>query len=62
MNFVQQASIVHSSAQSVIIRDVPWSVPIQDLRAALNALDIVTGEMERWRQHVRAEVRYIYFR
>lgn len=40
----------------VVIRDVPWSVPVEELRAALNLQGIAVGEMERWRQHVRVEV------
>ncbi|XP_017792955.1 PREDICTED: uncharacterized protein LOC108574820 [Habropoda laboriosa] len=42
--------------QAVLLRDVPWAIPLQDINSALMKQGIATGSMERWRQYVRVEV------
>lgn len=42
--------------QAVLLRDVPWAIPLQDLSSALLKQGIITGSVERSRQYVRVEV------
>ncbi|KZC14497.1 hypothetical protein WN55_06958, partial [Dufourea novaeangliae] len=42
--------------QAVLLRDVPWAIPLQDINSALSKQGIATGSVERWRQYVRVEV------
>lgn len=42
--------------QAVLLRDVPWAIPLQDLSSALAKQGIATGIIERSRQYVRVEV------
>ena len=43
--------------QAVLLRDVPWAIPLQDLSCAFAQQGIATGSIERLRQYVRVEVR-----
>lgn len=42
--------------QAVLLRDVPWAIPLQDINSALTKQGITTGSVERWRQYIRVEV------
>ncbi|RLU23673.1 hypothetical protein DMN91_003879 [Ooceraea biroi] len=42
--------------QAVLLRDVPWAIPLQDINSALTKQGIVAGNVERLRQFVRVEV------
>ncbi|XP_029037580.1 uncharacterized protein LOC114873429 isoform X2 [Osmia bicornis bicornis] len=42
--------------QAVLLRDVPWAIPLQDINSALAKQGIATGSVERWRQYIRVEV------
>nr|XP_050851058.1 uncharacterized protein LOC127064272 isoform X1 [Vespula vulgaris] len=42
--------------QAVLLRDVPWAIPLQDLSSALAKQGIATGIIERSRQYVRVEL------
>lgn len=42
--------------QAVLLRDVPWAIPLQDLNSALMKQGISSGSVERVRQYVRVEV------
>ncbi|XP_058788806.1 uncharacterized protein LOC131662856 [Phymastichus coffea] len=42
--------------QAVLLRDVPWAIPLQDLNSALGRQGIETGSIERLRHYVRVEV------
>ncbi|XP_012285601.2 uncharacterized protein LOC105702540 [Orussus abietinus] len=42
--------------QAVLLRDVPWVIPLQDLSSALAKQGIATESVERSRQYVRVEV------
>nr|CAD7262757.1 unnamed protein product [Timema shepardi] len=42
--------------QIVLLRDVPWAIPLQDISEALTKQGISSGILERSRQHVRVEV------
>ncbi|XP_003424804.1 uncharacterized protein LOC100680304 isoform X2 [Nasonia vitripennis] len=42
--------------QAVLLRDVPWAIPIQDVNSALARQGIATGSVERLRHYVRVEV------
>ncbi|XP_003691916.2 uncharacterized protein LOC122718047 isoform X1 [Apis laboriosa] len=42
--------------QAVLLRDVPWAIPLQDINSALMKQGIATGSVERWRQYIRVEV------
>ncbi|XP_018060415.1 PREDICTED: uncharacterized protein LOC108695165 [Atta colombica] len=42
--------------QAVLLRDVPWAIPLQDINSALAKQGIVAGNVERSRQFVRVEV------
>lgn len=42
--------------QAVLLRDVPWAIPLQDINSALAKQGIVAGNVERLRQFVRVEV------
>ncbi|XP_043264787.1 uncharacterized protein LOC122404672 [Colletes gigas] len=42
--------------QAVLLRDVPWAIPLQDINSALSKQGIATGSVERWRQYIRVEV------
>ncbi|KAL0108751.1 hypothetical protein PUN28_014112 [Cardiocondyla obscurior] len=42
--------------QAVLLKDVPWAIPLQDINSALAKQGIVTGSVERSRQFVRVEV------
>ncbi|XP_020709110.2 uncharacterized protein LOC105687904 [Athalia rosae] len=42
--------------QAVLLRDVPWIIPLQDLSSALSKQGIATGSVERLRQYIRVEV------
>ncbi|XP_024939672.1 uncharacterized protein LOC107266598 [Cephus cinctus] len=42
--------------QAVLLREVPWAIPLQDLSSALAKQGIATGSVERSRQYVRVEV------
>ncbi|XP_066596781.1 uncharacterized protein [Prorops nasuta] len=42
--------------QAILLRDVPWAIPLQDLSSALAKQGISTGSVERSRQYVRVEV------
>ncbi|XP_011156303.1 uncharacterized protein LOC105193525 [Solenopsis invicta] len=42
--------------QAVLLRDVPWAIPLQDINSALTKQGIVAGNVERSRQFVRVEV------
>ncbi|XP_067211049.1 uncharacterized protein [Linepithema humile] len=41
--------------QAVLLRDVPWAIPLQDINSALAKQGIVAGNIERSRQFVRVE-------
>ncbi|KAL0108750.1 hypothetical protein PUN28_014112 [Cardiocondyla obscurior] len=43
--------------QAVLLKDVPWAIPLQDINSALAKQGIVTGSVERSRQFVRVEVK-----
>jgi len=45
----------------VLLRDVPWAIPLQDINSALAKQGIVAGNVERSRQFIRVEVKYAYF-
>ncbi|XP_026825079.1 uncharacterized protein LOC113561858 [Ooceraea biroi] len=48
--------------QAVLLRDVPWAIPLQDINSALTKQGIVAGNVERLRQFVRVEVKTVdYF-
>ncbi|XP_029168487.1 uncharacterized protein LOC114938649 [Nylanderia fulva] len=42
--------------QAVLLRDVPWAIPLQDINSALAKQGIVAGNVERSRHLVRVEV------
>lgn len=42
--------------QAILLRDVPWAIPLQDINSALTKQGIATGSVERWRQYIRVEV------
>ncbi|XP_043492505.1 uncharacterized protein LOC122517941 [Polistes fuscatus] len=42
--------------QFVLLRDVPWAIPLQELSSALEMQGIATGIIERSRQYVRVEL------
>jgi len=42
--------------QVLILRDVPWAVPLQEIRTALEHMGIVPLNLERIRQNVKVEV------
>ncbi|XP_071654163.1 uncharacterized protein [Temnothorax longispinosus] len=42
--------------QAVLLRDVPWAIPLQDINSALAKQGIIAGNVERSRQFVRVEV------
>ncbi|XP_043269235.1 uncharacterized protein [Venturia canescens] len=42
--------------QAVLLRDVPWAIPLQDLSSAFAKQGIATGSIERLRQYVRVEI------
>ncbi|KAL6266399.1 hypothetical protein P5V15_003252 [Pogonomyrmex californicus] len=42
--------------QAVLLRDVPWAIPLQDINSALVKQGIVAGNVERSRQFIRVEV------
>ncbi|XP_025159606.1 uncharacterized protein LOC105187862 isoform X2 [Harpegnathos saltator] len=42
--------------QAVLLRGVPWAIPLQDIDSALTKQGIVVGNVERARQFVRVEV------
>ncbi|KAJ8676551.1 hypothetical protein QAD02_012338 [Eretmocerus hayati] len=42
--------------QAVLLRDVPWAIPLPDLSSALARQGIATGNIERLRYYVRVEV------
>ncbi|XP_046617220.1 uncharacterized protein LOC124303708 isoform X2 [Neodiprion virginianus] len=42
--------------QAVLLRDVPWAIPLQDLSSALSKQGIAAGSVERSRQYIRVEV------
>ncbi|XP_076223462.1 uncharacterized protein LOC116428192 isoform X2 [Nomia melanderi] len=42
--------------QALLLRDVPWAIPLQDINSALSKQAIAAGSVERWRQYVRVEV------
>jgi len=47
--------------QAVLLRDVPWAIPLQDINSALTKQGIVAGNVERLRQFVRVEVETAYY-
>ncbi|XP_050451688.1 uncharacterized protein LOC126851607 isoform X1 [Cataglyphis hispanica] len=42
--------------QAVLLRDVPWAIPLQDINSALTKQGIVAANVERSRHFVRVEV------
>ncbi|XP_044575320.1 uncharacterized protein LOC123259117 [Cotesia glomerata] len=42
--------------KSVYLRDVPWAIPLEDLKTALIKQGITISAIERYRQYVRVEV------
>ncbi|XP_029665373.1 uncharacterized protein LOC115236820 [Formica exsecta] len=42
--------------QAVLLRDIPWAIPLQDINSALAKQGIVAGNVERSRHFVRVEV------
>ncbi|XP_032688013.1 uncharacterized protein LOC116852097 isoform X2 [Odontomachus brunneus] len=42
--------------QAVLLRGVPWTIPLEDINSALAKQGIVVGNIERARQFVRVEV------
>jgi len=44
----------------VLLRDVPWAIPLQDINSALAKQGIVAGNVERSRQFVRVEVKCLF--
>ncbi|XP_011502700.1 PREDICTED: uncharacterized protein LOC105366083 [Ceratosolen solmsi marchali] len=42
--------------QALLLRDVPWAIPLQDLNSALTRQGIMARSIERLRQYVRIEV------
>ncbi|CAL7941134.1 unnamed protein product [Xylocopa violacea] len=42
--------------QAILLRDVPWAIPLQDINSALAKQGITTGSVERCRQYIRVEV------
>ncbi|XP_028048627.1 uncharacterized protein LOC105833339 [Monomorium pharaonis] len=42
--------------QAVLLKDVPWAIPLQDINSALTKQGIVAGNVERTRHFVRVEV------
>ncbi|XP_020280228.1 uncharacterized protein LOC109852971 isoform X2 [Pseudomyrmex gracilis] len=42
--------------QAVLLRDVPWAIPLQDIYSALEKQGIVPANIERSRHYVRVEV------
>lgn len=43
--------------QSVMIRDVPWAIPLQEVSEALNKQGIHAVSIERARQAIKVEVK-----
>lgn len=43
--------------QAVLLRDVPWAIPLQDINSALAKQGIIAGNVERSRHLVRVEVK-----
>lgn len=46
--------------QAILLRDVPWAIPLQDINSALAKQGIVAGNVERSRDLVRVEVKTTY--
>lgn len=40
----------------MLVRDVPWSIPLKDIQHALEMQGVHVTAIERWRQHIRIEV------
>ncbi|PSN42911.1 hypothetical protein C0J52_12038 [Blattella germanica] len=50
------AEALGGPVQAVLLRDVPWAIPLQDISGALAKQGIAVGGVERVRQHIKVEV------
>jgi hypothetical protein len=42
--------------QALLLRDIPWAIPLQDINSALSRQGIMVRSVERLRQYIRVEV------
>lgn len=47
--------------QSVMIRDVPWAIPLREVSEALSKQGINAVSIERVRQIIKVEVKIYYY-